>query len=90
MSAAGRSYQPELKICTTGLFFKAKDGTDMMIKVTEEMIKVTEDMTGKDIAHEVCSFNEFHDVRTCLDWEDKSTHRDMKDNSGNWQKIVDE
>jgi len=79
----GRSCQPELKVCTTALFFKGKDGTDVMLKATE-------DMTGKEIAHEVCSFNSFHDVRTCVDWEDGSKHRDMKDNSGNWQKVADE
>lgn len=79
----GRSCQPEMKVCTTALFFKAKDGKDMMVKVTE-------DMTGKDIEHEVCSFNDFRDVRNCVDWESGSTHRDMKDNKGNWQKIADQ
>jgi hypothetical protein len=79
----GRTCQPELKVCITAIFFKATDGTDMMIKAVENMV-------GKQITHEVCSFNNFGDVRTCVDWEDGSTHRDMQDSKGEWHKVSDE
>src|SRR5262249_24404447 len=58
----GRQCQPELKICTTAIFFKGEDGKDIMVKATE-------DMNGKHLEHEICSFNDFHDVRTCVNWE---------------------
>jgi hypothetical protein len=77
----GRTCQPELKVCITAIIFKGKDGTDMMMKAVENMV-------GKQIGHEICSFNSFGDVRTCIDWETGSTHRDMQDSKGNckrWQ-----
>jgi hypothetical protein len=79
----GRTCQPEQKVCITALFFKGKDGTEMMMKGVENMV-------GKLIGHEICSFNSFGDVRTCVDWESKATHRDMQDSSGNWKKVADE
>ena len=66
----GRQCQPKLKVCTTAIFFTGKDGKQVMIKATE-------DMNGKHLSHEICSFNEFMDVRTCVDWGDGSTHRDI-------------
>lgn len=78
-----RSCQPDLKICTTALFFKSNDGKEMMLRTAE-------DMTGKAFSHEVCSFNDFQDVRTCLDWSTGKTHRDMQDNKGEWYKVSDE
>jgi hypothetical protein len=79
----GRQCQPKLKVCTTAIFFKAKDGKEIMIKETE-------DMNGKLLSHEICRFNDFKDVRTCDNWDDGSTHRDMQDANGDWQKIADE
>ena len=66
----GRQCQPKLKVCTTAIFFTGKDGKQVVIKATE-------DMNGKHLSHEICSFNEFMDVRTCVDWGDGSTHRDI-------------
>ena len=79
----GRQCQPKLKVCTTAIFFKGKDGKDVIVKVTE-------DINGKHLSHEICSFNDFKDVRTCVDWDDGSTHRDMQDANGDWQKVADE
>jgi len=79
----GRQCQPELKICTTAIFFTGNDGKEMLVKATE-------DMNGRHLLHEVCSFNDFGDVRTCVDWESGSAHRDMKDSKGEWHKVADE
>jgi hypothetical protein len=78
-----RTCQPEQKVCITAIFFKDKDGIEIMIKGVENMV-------GKQIAREICSFNTFSDVRTCTDWDKGSSHRDMKDSNGNWQKVADE
>ena len=51
------------------------------------MVKTTEDSNGKLISREMCEFNQFGDVRDCVDWDRGTTHRDMKDANGNWAKI---
>jgi hypothetical protein len=76
----GRSCQPNLKVCTTAVLFRGKDGLDVMVKATE-------DMNGRPLQHELCTFNDFKDVRTCVDWESGASHRDMKDKSGEWQEV---
>lgn len=78
-----RSCQPELKICHTGLFFKGNDGKEMLIKSSENM-------SGKVFRREVCEFNEFKDIRLCLNWDTGEKSRDMRDNDGSWRKIADE
>jgi len=78
-----RLCQPEFKECINALFFKAKDGTDMIMKVIE-------DMDGKMLKRELCSFNNYHDVRTCIDWDKGETHRDMKNKSGDWYRVDDQ
>lgn len=75
-----RICQPEYKECINGLSFKAKDGTDMIMKVTE-------DMDGKMLRREICSFNTHGDIRTCVNWETGETQRDMKDKNGDWYKV---
>jgi hypothetical protein len=77
-----RVCQPELKSCVNGLAFKAKDGTDMIMKVTENL-------DGKIIRREICSFNQYGDIRSCLDWDAGTTHRDVKNSSGEWEKASD-
>jgi hypothetical protein len=79
----GRSCQPEFKICTTAIFFVDKDRKEMMIKATENL-------TGQQIRREICTFNDFKDVRMCLDFDDGTTRRDMKNSSGDWYKVADE
>ena len=78
-----RFCQPELKSCTTGIIFFAKDGS-------ESIIKTTEDVNGKIIKKEMCSFNSHGDVRTCFDWDDKTTSRQMKNAKGEWWRVTDE
>jgi hypothetical protein len=54
------------------------------------MLRVSEDINGKIIDRQICTFNSFKDVRTCVDWDTGAGHRDMKDDNGNWQKVADE
>jgi hypothetical protein len=65
----GRLCQPKFKECINALSFKANDGTDMIMKVTE-------DPNGQRIKREICSFNTHGDVRTCVDWDTAQTHRE--------------
>jgi hypothetical protein len=78
-----RGCQPELKTCYDAIMVVTNDG-----KVTA--VKVVKDMNDKIISREICSFNDSGDIRKCFDWDDGSTHRDMKDSKGNWYKVADE
>jgi hypothetical protein len=78
-----RVCQPELKTCNNGVSFTTKDGIYMIMKVTENL-------DGKIIRREVCSFNSHGDVRSCLDWDKGSTHRDMKNAKGEWERVSDD
>lgn len=78
-----RSCQPELKVCNTGLSYVDNQG-----KVA--FLKTVEDMSGKLIAREACALNDFKDVRTCINWDDGTSHRDMKDSNGVWSKVADQ
>ena len=78
-----RFCQPEQKVCIIGLSYTKNDGKDGFLKTVE-------DMDGKIITREICSFNDFKDVRTCLNWDTGVGHRDMKDPKGDWIKISDE
>jgi hypothetical protein len=77
-----RLCQPEFKECINALAFKGKDGTDMIMKVTE-------DMNGKMLRRELCSFNSYGDIRTCVDWDKNESHRSMKNKNGDWYKVDD-
>ena len=81
-ASINRVCQPELKLCNIAIFYKY-EGKDMMIRETE-------DMTGRTIKNEICSFNEFNDVRFCVNWNTKETRRDMKDSKGDWSKVGDQ
>jgi hypothetical protein len=78
-----RLCQPETKTCSSGISFKANDGTDMIVKVTK-------DMKENIISRESCSFNVTNDIRLCIDWDKVSMHRDMKNTSGEWYKVSDD
>ena len=77
-----RACQPEFKICTTALHLKANDGSDMMLRMAE-------DMNGKVVLRDICQFNAFGDIRTCVDWDTGATSRDMKDPKGIWTQVGD-
>ncbi|MET4207726.1 hypothetical protein [Bradyrhizobium sp. LA2.1] len=78
-----RSCQPELKVCNTGIAYRDNKGTDMALKVVKDMKEAI-------LSREICSFNVQGDIRVCFDWDKVSTHRDMKDNKGDWYKVADE
>lgn len=78
----GRACQPEFKICTTALYIKGNDGNRMMMRMAE-------DMNGKVVTRDICQFNAFGDVRTCIDWDTGATSRDMKDVKGLWTQVGD-
>ena len=69
-----------MKICINALSFKAKDGTDMIMKKTE-------DMDGMMLKREVCLFNTYGDIRSCRNWDTGETHRDMRNKNGDWYKV---
>lgn len=78
-----RSCQPELKVCNTSLSYLDNQGKLAFLKTVE-------DMNGKIIVREACTLNEFNDVRTCINWDNGTSHRDMKNNNGEWSKVADE
>jgi hypothetical protein len=78
-----RFCQPEFKICTIAVSFVMNNGK-------KGFLKTVEDMNGKIVRRESCQFNEFNDIRTCLNWDTGASHRDMKDIKGDWSKIADE
>jgi hypothetical protein len=77
-----RVCQPELKACINALSFKTSDGTDMIMKATE-------DMNGRMQKRELCSFNAQGDIRLCFNWDTGEKHRDMKKYNGDWYQIDD-
>jgi hypothetical protein len=79
----GRVCQPETKTCATAVFFTSKDGL-------ENIVVTIEDSNGKVVKRETCKFNQFSDVRNCVDFDRGTTRRDMKDANGNWVKIEDQ
>lgn len=78
-----RGCQPEFKTCFDAVTYLTNEG-----KLTTA--KVVKDMNDKILRREICSFNDSIDIRKCFDWDDGTTHRDMKDANGNWHKIADE
>jgi hypothetical protein len=77
-----RSCQPEAHVCTTAIIL-TMDGVDTAILARENA-------QGTMIEREICTFNDFTDIRTCMDFDSKLSHRDMKDSKGVWQKVGDE
>jgi hypothetical protein len=75
-----RVCQPELKTCVNGLGFTARDGVNMIMKVTENL-------DGKIARREICRFNVHGDIRSCVDWDTGATHQDMKNSNGDWEKV---
>jgi hypothetical protein len=77
-----RFCEPERKTCTSAVTFTLRNGKDGFLKIVE-------DLNGKTIRRETCEFNEFKDVRTCLNWDDGTSHRDMKNTKGEWHQVSD-
>jgi hypothetical protein len=76
-----RSCQPQAGVCATGILFKL-NGTDAILLSRQNI-------DGRIVEREICTFNSFGDMRSCVDWDTKATHRDMKDPSGEWSKVAD-
>jgi hypothetical protein len=77
---SSRACQPELRVCSTAIFYKTKNGTDAMVRTAE-------DSDGKIFSRDLCSFNEFGDVRTCLNWDGGKLTKEMKGTDGKWVYI---
>ena len=63
------------------IFFKGKDGVDMIARTSE-------DTAGVIQQRELCTFNGYGDVRTCVDWDRGSKRTDMKDGKGQWSQVA--
>jgi ATP-dependent protease ClpP protease subunit len=77
-----RLCEPELKLCSTAVFLKDRDGNTMMVRSAE-------DPAGNKVRRDACTFNSFGDVRTCVDWDSQVVTREMKDANGHWYGIGD-
>jgi hypothetical protein len=77
-----RGCQPELKLCNTVIFFKAGDGSPMMVRRSE-------DPSGKTVVRDICEFNEFADIRKCVDFDTGATIQEMKNGQKEWIKVGD-
>ena len=62
------------------VMFKGNDGKDMMLRVSK-------DPDERIVSRDLCTFNDFGDVRECLDWDKQSTSKDMKNSAGEWVRI---
>ena len=72
----GRVCQPELKVCTTAIFFKY-NGSDVVVRRAENA-------EGQLMNRDFCVFNDFGDIRTCQDWDSGVKTREMKNSRGDW------
>ena len=76
-----RSCQPSEGICNTGVLFKM-NGKDVAVLSRQNA-------DGKIIQREICTYNDFDDVRACVNWDTNETHRDMKNSQGVWARVAD-
>ncbi len=80
-SPLNRLCQPEYKSCITAVFGKSDNGKPLMVRVTENI-------DGQMIARDVCTFNDFSDIRQCINWDTGATTREMKDAAGRWNSVA--
>jgi hypothetical protein len=73
----GRTCQPEFRICIYGLWYEDNKGREILVRAEE-------DLKGTIVKREICTFNDFKDIRTCMDWETGQTVRGMKNSKGDW------
>ena len=69
--------------CATAVFYTGKDGKQVMVRTIK-------DLTGKQLVHETCTFNERKDVRSCTDWDLGTSRRDARDEKGSWHRTTSE
>ena len=82
-AALSRLCQPELKNCILGLAYLLKDGR-------QGLAVVIQDLHGKTMRREVCEFNSSNEVRSCVDWDSGTKHRDLRTTKGDWVQITGE
>jgi hypothetical protein len=75
-----RGCQPELKLCNNAVFYKNKKGDFVMVRTAE-------DLDGKTIKRDICTINEYGDIRNCLDWDSGKISREMKASNGEWSAV---
>jgi hypothetical protein len=74
-----RVCRPELNLCNTVVSFEYEG--------REVIVRVTEDALGNSVERETCPLNDFHDVRTCVNWDTGAKARAMKNDNGEWIAI---
>ena len=79
----GRQCGLKFNSCATAVFYTGKDGKQVMVRTVK-------DSNGKHLVHETCTFNETKNVRTCVDWDMRTTRRDARDDKGSWRRLTDE
>jgi hypothetical protein len=82
-AAISRLCQPEFNNCVLGLAYLLEDGR-------QGLAVVIQDLNGKTMRREVCELNNSNDVRSCVDWDTGTKHRDAKNTKGDWIKIAAE
>lgn len=75
-----RICQPELKACSIAVFYKTKNGVNGMVRTAE-------DLNGKVFKRDICTFNNFDDIRTCLDFDSGKKTREMRASNGIWTEV---
>ena len=71
--------EPKFKVCTEMVTYKIKGRTMYVAAVKDEHEVVFE--------RQVCNVNKTEDVRHCVNFDTKTKHTDMKDESGQWHLV---
>ena len=72
-----RTCQPEVRKCSNAVFFRGKSGEEIMLRSIE-------DENGKQLRRDICTFNQFGDIRTCSDFDTKAKTREMLNPKKEW------
>jgi hypothetical protein len=75
-----RTCQAELKVCTLAIWYRNNDGK-------AEMVRSTQDPDERVLERDICSFNEFMDVRTCVNFDTHVVTKQMLDANKSWTII---
>ena len=75
-----RVCQAELKMCTLAVWYKDAAGN-------AEMVRVTQNSDEKVMQKDICSFNGFGDIRTCVNFDTHVKTKEMYDANKSWTVI---
>jgi hypothetical protein len=81
--AVRRDCQPEFKACNMWIEFTGENGKHMIVREAE-------DANGKLLDREICEFNQFDDVRECVDFDSGRKRQDMRGQDGRCSTIGDQ